>query len=51
MARFYDRHPRIAFGIAVLAAFACLYIAADWDRSDTNALRLQLMMAASKGAV
>jgi hypothetical protein len=43
--RFYARHPRIAIALAVLVAFACLYIARDWDVADTNALRLQMTAA------
>lgn len=47
MDRFYGRHPRIAFCIALLAAFACMYIASDWDKADTAAIRMQMM---SRGA-
>lgn len=43
MDRFYAHHPRIAFCIALLAAFACMYVARDWDQADTAALRLQMM--------
>ncbi|MGB8422230.1 hypothetical protein [Paraburkholderia sp.] len=48
MDRFYARHPRIAFCIALVAAFAVLYVASDWDKSDTAALRMQ--MFAARGA-
>jgi hypothetical protein len=49
MDRFYEKHPTLAFLIALAAAFAIMYIAKDWDRADTAALRLQMM--ASKGTV
>lgn len=51
MDAFYEKHPTASFVIAILAVFAVMYIAKDWDREDTNALRLQLMLAASRGAV
>lgn len=47
--RFYEKHPNISFAIAVLAVFAIMYIARDWDQAETSVLRLQ--MFASRGAV
>jgi hypothetical protein len=47
MDRFYARHPRIAFGIAIVAAFACMYIASDWDKAETTTIRMQMMASNS----
>jgi hypothetical protein len=43
MDRFYEKHPTISFLIAIFCVFLIMEIAADWDKSDTAALRLQLM--------
>lgn len=48
--RFYEKHPNIAFGIAILCVFAVLEIAHQWDQDDTASLRLQMWAASSKGA-
>lgn len=43
--RFYAKHPHIAFCIALVAAFAVMWIASDWDKSDTAAIRMQMFAA------
>ena len=43
MDAFYEKHPTISFGIAILCVFAVLYIAADWDKQQDTALRIQMM--------
>ncbi len=50
MDRFYAKHPRTAFAIAVLAAFLLMYIARDWDKSDSAALRFQLWSTTQRSA-
>lgn len=45
MDRFYARRPRTAFCIALLAALVLMYVAHDWDKDETAALRLQLFAA------
>lgn len=43
MDRFYAKHPHIAFCIALVALCAVGAIAMAWDKSDTAAIRLQMM--------
>lgn len=42
MDRFYYRHPRIAFAIAIVVAFVCMAIADEISRSDNGAGRVQV---------
>lgn len=41
--RFYEKHPRICFGLVLIACFAVLYIASEVDRDNDSALRLQFL--------
>lgn len=50
MDRFYEAHPTIAFLIAICCVFLILEIACDWDRADTDALRLEMMAASVRGS-
>jgi hypothetical protein len=43
MDAFYERHPTIAFLIAICCVFAIMEIAHQWDRDDDTAIRIQMM--------
>lgn len=46
--RFYAKHPRVALGVAIFVAFACMCLAHAWDESDSSALRLQMMSSSAR---
>jgi hypothetical protein len=41
--RYLDQRPLLAVLLGFVVAFVLLCVASDWDKSDTAALRLQMM--------
>lgn len=38
--RFYKQHPRLSIFLAILIAAICMSIARQWDRAETEAVRV-----------
>jgi hypothetical protein len=50
LSNYLDQRPPLAIVLGFTVVFVLLYIAAEWDRADDTALRIQMMPTMTRGA-
>lgn len=48
--RFYSKHPKTAFAVAILIAFACMCLSHAWDEDDNAKVQIRMMSSHSGAA-